>query len=265
MRVIVTRPDGDAQRWVRDLLALGHDAVALPLIQIGANDDVQAVAQAWQTLGNYVGAMFVSGNAVQHFFALKPPLALDFTKESALKIRAWATGPGTAQALLRAGVDPARLDAPDPESAQFDSENLWQRVSHQVHAGNRVLIVRGGDGATGGYASSGLGREWFSNRVGSVGGIVDFVVSYQRSSPAFTAHELALARDSAVDGSVWLMSSTEAVANLKAWLPGQSWRGARALATHPRIATAAQEAGFGVVQESRPTLRDVVASIESMA
>lgn len=266
MRVIVTRPDGDAQRWGRDLAALGHEALVLPLIQIGPSGDAQTVVQAWQCLDQYVGAMFVSGNAAHYFFALKPALALDFTKDSALQIRAWATGPGTAHALLRAGVDPARLDAPDPSSAQFDSENLWQRVRDQVHVGDRVLIVRGGDATTtGGSAPIGLGRDWFARRVASAGGRVDFVVSYQRSAPSFTVSEKTLACKASGDGSVWLLSSTEAVANLKAWLPEQRWDGARAVATHPRIAAAAKEVGFGVVLASRPTLVDVVASIESMA
>jgi uroporphyrinogen-III synthase len=35
------------------------------------------------------------------------------------------------------------------------------------------------------------------------------------------------------------------------------------VATHPRIAQAARDAGFGAVLEARPTLDDVVASIES--
>ena len=265
MRVIVTRPVGDAQRWVSDLVALGHEAVALPLIQISASHDAQSVIQAWQTLDRYVAVMFVSGNAVQHFYALKPPLAPDFIAQGALKMRAWAPGPGTADALLKVGMDPARLDAPSPASPQFDSESLWQRVGDQVHVGDRVLIVRGGDGAAGNFASAGLGREWFANRIRSAGGIVDFVVSYQRSTPVFSAADETLACDASGDGSVWLFSSTEAVANLKTWLPAQRWRGARALATHPRIAAAAEEVGFGVVQESRPTLIDVGVSIESMA
>ncbi|MEG2631782.1 MAG: uroporphyrinogen-III synthase, partial [Comamonas sp.] len=46
-------------------------------------------------------------------------------------------------------------------------------------------------------------------------------------------------------------------------LPGTDWRQARALATHPRIAAAARQAGFGLVQECRPSLNDVAASIES--
>jgi uroporphyrinogen-III synthase len=64
---------------------------------------------------------------------------------------------------------------------------------------------------------------------------------------------------------VWLFSSSEAVANLRALLPDQSWQQARAVATHPRIAQAARDAGFAVVCESRPALADVVASIESFA
>ena len=265
MRVIVTRPDRDARAWVRDLLASGYDAFALPLIQISAIADVTPVANAWGRLHDYVGVMFVSGNAVDYFFSGKPSSALGFNQGPALKTRAWATGPGTSRALLRAGVDPVLVDAPALDAAQFDSENLWHRVRDQVHVGDRVLIVRGGDGASGSHASEGLGRDWFANRLASVGAVADFVATYQRSSPQFTPADLDRARHAAEDGSVWLLSSTEAVANLKAWLPEQRWSHARALATHPRIAAAATAAGFGVVQESRPTLAAVVASIESMA
>jgi uroporphyrinogen-III synthase len=58
------------------------------------------------------------------------------------------------------------------------------------------------------------------------------------------------------------LSSSEALANLRATLPGQSFAGAWALATHPRIAQAAKDAGFGQVLETRPTLNDVVAALQ---
>jgi uroporphyrinogen-III synthase len=64
---------------------------------------------------------------------------------------------------------------------------------------------------------------------------------------------------------VWLFSSSEAVAHLRSLAPGQSWSRACALATHPRIAQAARAAGFGVVCESRPTMAELIASIESLA
>jgi uroporphyrinogen-III synthase len=77
--------------------------------------------------------------------------------------------------------------------------------------------------------------------------------------------DLALARQSAVDGSVWLFSSSEAIGNLVHACAGQPWSQAKALVTHSRIAQAARKAGFSVVCESRPTLAALMASIESMA
>ena len=106
---------------------------------------------------------------------------------------------------------------------------------------------------------------WLAQQIAARGGQVEFVVAYQRGAPRFTAQEVALAQQAAQDGSVWLLSSSEAVAHLAEALPGQHWGAAHALATHPRIAEAARAAGFGTVRECRPALEDVVASIESAA
>ncbi len=265
MRVIVTRPAHDAKRWVMDLLALGLEAVALPLIKIGPADDTAAMASAWQHLGDYVGVMFVSGNAVDHFFQSKPALAIDFNGIEYSKTRAWAPGPGTGGALVRWGVASDQIDMPALQAAQFDSEALWQVVAPQVHPGDRVLVVRGGDNASVGAGGAGAGRDWLAQRLADLGAAVDFVVAYQRLAPDFSAHEASLAQAAGADGSVWLFSSSEAIANLTALLPSQNWGGARALVTHPRIAQAARAAGFGVVQESTPLFSEVVASLQRMA
>jgi uroporphyrinogen-III synthase len=139
---------------------------------------------------------------------------------------------------------------------------LWQIVGTQVRAGQRVLIVRGVDTGVNDQPSHGSGRDWFANRITQAGAGAEFVVAYQRSAPELSAPELELARLAASDGSVWLFSSAQAVANLGVRLPGQSWAQACALATHPRIAAAAQKSGFGVVYESRPTLSDVVTALQ---
>jgi uroporphyrinogen-III synthase len=122
-----------------------------------------------------------------------------------------------------------------------------------------VLIVRGGDAK-----GQGAGRDWLAEQLRDAGAKVDDVVAYRRIRPVWTAAQEALARRWVDDGSIWLFSSSEAVANLVASLPGQSFGQARAVATHPRIAQAAREAGFGCVLKTRPTLDDVVASIESL-
>ena len=262
MRVIVTRPEREAQDWVQALRQAGYTAQALPLIAIGPAPDAVAVQQAWQRLAQYQGAMFVSANAVAGFFAARPAAAGGFA-DADVPTRAWATGPGTTQALLRAGVPASHIDAPAADAAQFDSEALWQLVGSRIRPGARVLIVRGGD-AAGSAGSEGAGRDWFARQVTQAGAAVDFVASYQRQPPQLDAAQLQLAREAAGEGAVWLFSSSEAVHNLQACLPQQSWAHARAVATHARIAQAARAAGFAVVRESRPALADIRASIESM-
>ncbi|MBV7453590.1 uroporphyrinogen-III synthase [Acidovorax sp. sif1233] len=266
-RVIVTRPAREAAYWVEMLGAHGIGAVALPLIAIGPCRDPaaqQALARARAHLAQYRALMFVSGNAVAHFFGSSRPPALDGQALAAIKTRAWSPGPGTARALEQAGVPSACIDGPAPDAPQFDSEALWQQVAAQVRPGDRVLIVRGRSGSVP-ESAQGSGRDWLARQIEAAGGTVEFVVAYQRGAPRFSAHEVALAQQAAHDGSLWLLSSSEAVAHLAEALPGQPWGAAQALATHPRIAEAARAAGFGAVRECRPALEDVVASIESAA
>jgi len=271
MRVIVTRVQPQAARWVKSL-AEHFDAVALPLIVVSATRDPAAVRAAAQRWPGYSAAMFVSSHAVNFFFEQNHALALSYKAQADIKTRAWATGPGTRAALLAQGVPPALVDAPSLAAGQFDSEALWQTVQGQIGAGARVLIVRGDttgaeeaepEAATQG--SVGVGRDWLAQRLQQVGAEVDFVVAYQRGAPVWTAPECALASAAAADGSVWLFSSAEALSHLQTLLPAQDWSAARAVATHPRIAEAAKNLGFGAIALARPTLPDVKASIESFA
>lgn len=251
MRAIVTRPQHEAQAWVDRLQAAGVAAIALPLIDIAPPPDPQPLQAAWSRTERFRAAMFVSANAVRHFFAQAPAGA-------ALRTRAWATGPGTADALQACGVPASLIDVPPAGSAQFDSETLWRQVAQQVRPGDRVLIVRGGDGE-GGVA----GRDWLAQQVAAAGAEVDQVVAYVRRLPQWSPQQRAEAGNAAHDGAVWLFSSSEAVTNLRALLPGQAWAQARAVATHPRIAQAARDAGFGEIREVRPAFADVLASLQS--
>ena len=266
MRVIVTRPKQEARKWVDALADAGFEAVALPLIGVLPPPHPDAVHAAWQRLDTFDAVMFVSGNAVDHFFALKPAVAPVLDAQGAIKIRAFVTGPGSYAALKRAQVDPASIDMPDHDAGQFDSEALWAVVGQRVRPGYRVLIVRGAASADAlpEAAAEGVGRDWFANKVRAAGGSVEFVVSYQRRPPELESGALAMAQVAASDGSVWLFSSSEAISNLVAACAGQSWAQAKAVVTHSRIAQAARAAGFAVVCESRPTLAALMASIESL-
>lgn len=252
MRVFVTRPEHEAHGWVDGLTQRGFEAVSIPLIAIGSVADGGPLRDAWNGLAACRAAMFVSGNAVRHFFAAAPGPA-----SWPPGTRAWATGAGTLGALLAAGVPRACIDAPAADAAQFDSETLWTQVRQQVRPGDRVLIVRGGD-ASGAAA----GRDWLARQLAASGAAVATVASYRRGPPVLDAGQRAAALAGATAGA-WLFSSSEAIGHLLGLFPAQSWQAARAVATHPRIAQAARDAGFGVVCESRPSLDDVTAVLES--
>jgi uroporphyrinogen-III synthase len=194
--------------------------------------------------------MFVSAAAVEHF--------VEDGMQGPAGPRCWGTGPGTAGALRAAGVPEARIDVPGPGAPQFDSETLWPIVRSQVRPGASVLFVRGGD-------ASGLpaGRDWLSRQVAQAGASQEAVAAYRRVPPAWQAEERSLARAAAHDGSLWLFSSSQAIANLRELMPSLDWSGALAICTHPRIAQSAVAAGFGRVEASLAQLDALVASIES--
>ena len=120
MRLIVTRPAAQAGPWVNALQALGLDAQALPLIGIAPPHDLAPVRAAWSGLAHQRLVMFVSANAVEHFFAARPAGAL-----WPAALPAGSTGPGTSAALRGAGglvhcAERALVGVADAETVAID-------------------------------------------------------------------------------------------------------------------------------------------------
>ncbi|TAG27472.1 MAG: uroporphyrinogen-III synthase [Burkholderiales bacterium] len=266
-RLIVTRPAEQASAWLQVLRNRGHEAVALPLIEIApvdSEDDAQALELAWARLESFDVLMFVSSSAAQAFFKPKQFNAVIFDAQRGIdlvvnkypKIRLWATGQGTVASLLSLGIPEDRIDAPAAQAGQFDSETLWALVQKQMHVGSRVLILRGRD--MGVFDSS---RDWLAQQIESSGGVAQKLVVYQRRAPQWGVAQIAQCRAWLRDGSIWLLSSTQALRNLPATLDASQ---GICICTHERISQAAKARGFSVVCTSRPTLQDVVASIKSL-
>lgn len=254
MRVIVTRPAAQAASWVVQLQARQIDAVALPLIGIGAPADAGAVREAWTAVPEKRLLFFVSPNAAECFFAARSQ-----PDPWPAQVQAASPGPGTSEVLRRCGVPPALIVEPPADAAQFDSESLWSVLQTQRWADAAVLVVRG-DG----------GRDWLADRLRSSGAQVDFVAAYQRAAAPIAGPQRKLLRAalSAPEKHLWFFSSSEAIDHLCGACDvgnesSPDWVRATALATHPRIAERAQRAGFGRVLVSRPTLDAVVACIQS--
>lgn len=247
--VLVTRPSAEAQAWVDRLQAQGLRAEAMPLLDISPLLAPAELAGWWQRLPQFEALMFVSGNAVNHFFQ-------GWLGPWPSGVRCLAPGPGTGAVLRGHGVPAHLIDEPAADAPQFDSQALWRAVGGPHWQGRRVLLVRGRSGPPAAAAS----RNWLVEQLEQAGATVEAVSVYERRAPQFSGAQLERMRQACVDGSIWLFSSSEAIAHLPA---GLDWRQARALATHPRIAQAAQEAGFVRVIQSRPALPEVLASIKS--
>lgn len=262
-RIVITRPEPDATRWVQALTDRGWVAEALPLLRI----DEPALAHDRESLAHWRRAwpsqdalMFVSAAAVQRFFA-------DTVDPGPGHARFWAPGPGTARALLQAlwplGIGEERIDMPPREAAQFDSEHLWPVVAQQMGPERRLLVVRGASGAGDPGALPGQGREWLIDQCRNAGAEVQACVAYQRRIADLGEAERAQAQAASGAGHVWLISSSEALQALQGlWPAGLA---ATALVTHPRIAEAARVFGFARVLQARPTLADVMRALESVA
>ena len=270
MRVIITRPAGDATAWVDALQAAGYKACSLPLIEVGPVRHTEAVTQAWAQWPSFQSVMFVSAQAVRYFFDNQPTALRANTADEASPTwangpRCWATGPGTHKALLQAGVPASCIDSPAADATQFDSEALWQRVAAQVKVGQPVLVVRGRDVCLDVAPPNGTGRDWLAQQLQAAGASAQFAVAYERRAPVWSAAQVAQAQQAASDGSVWCFSSSQAIQHLAQLLPTQSWTKARCVATHARIAQTAQTLGFGEIQRSRPHVSDVLRSLECLA
>lgn len=250
-RLLVTRPAEQAGAWVQGLRDEGLEAAALPLIAISAGGDDAALALRWQDLARYRMLVFVSPNAVQQFFARRPEGQVWPPQTLAATV-----GPGSSRVLREAGVPAELVMEPAADAPSFDSESLWQVLAPLDWQGAQVLLVRG-DG----------GREWLGERLRERGAGVEAVQSYRRVLPVLDAQQRQLLAEAiaAPQAHAWLLSSSEAIANLAALAPaGTVWSQAQAIATHERIAERARALGFGRVVLARPQLPAVAAAARGL-
>ena len=298
-RLLVTRPAAQADAALRELRGLGVDAHALPLIGIAPLADRTPLAALWAGIEAWQVLVFVSQNAVTHFFAARP--ASVAWPAGAL---AAAPGRGTAAALRESGVPAALVVAPASHGRQ-DSEALWAALAprREDWRAAPVLILRGADasaapsnapaatagtnaaehgpdagrdgadarrngadaGRTG--ADAGVGREWLATAMRAAGAEVRLQAVYRRGAATLSPAEgLLLDEALAVPARhVWLLASAEAVDHLQTLVTqgGRPWpaQPGAAIATHPRIAERACAAGFAPVLVSAGDAASVAAAV----
>ena len=215
LKVLVTRPAGQATSFVEAISARGGVAQSFPLIEINP------MAQCPATLANiqdYELVIFISRNAVEY--------AWPFLKDQDfVSIKVAAVGQATAVALSEHG----RAADIVPEN-QYDSEGLLAMAEMIQVSGKRILIVRGQGG-----------REKLADSLRDRGAIVDYAEVYQRLP---TEQVLTYSQD---EVDVITVTSSEALVHLShiAQQQGDGWLLDKPLLViHERVARRAADLGF---------------------
>lgn len=220
--IVTTRPAGQAGGLARALQALGVDVLNFPVIAIEAADPAPLRAL---NLADFDLAFFVSPNAVEQAFRIRPP------EEWPPALRVATVGPASALALAQQGY----ASVISPRSG-FDSESVLALPEFfaEAVAGKRVLLLRGEGG-----------RELLADTLRERGAMVAQVSCYRRVcaplDPApllarFARGELAALVFSASEGLRFFLEITGAAGR-------DMLRAVPSFAPHPRICAALQAAG----------------------
>jgi uroporphyrinogen-III synthase len=122
MRVLVARPQDDAQRTAAALAARGHEAVIAPVLRIEMTNEAPAS-------GAFDGIVVTSANAVPALASLGDQFA---------HVRLFAVGTRTGAAIRAAGLG-------DPATADGDAHALSELIRQSAPAGARLLHAAGRD------------------------------------------------------------------------------------------------------------------------
>jgi uroporphyrinogen-III synthase len=160
-RVVVTRPQAQAERLARLIEEAGGEALRIPAIEIRQLDDPAPFLATADRLASFDIAIFVSRNAVRRALALLAP------RPWPARLRVATVGMGSREELEAHGF----TDVIAPP-AQADSEALLASSGLANVAGRRIVIFRG-DG----------GRQMLGDALAARGAIVEYAACYLRVRP----------------------------------------------------------------------------------
>lgn len=229
--IVTTRPAAQAAVLGRELQALGAEVLNFPVIAIAPTDPAPLRAL---DLAGFELAFFVSANAVEQAFAIRP------RAQWPASLRVATVGPSSARALRDHGCSEVIVPAQG-----FDSEAVLALPEFQAAAiaGRRVLVLRGEGG-----------RELLADTLRERGAAVEQVGVYRRSCAALDPAPL-WARFARGELSALLFTASEGL-RFFLEITGEEGRmmlaGLPCFAPHPRIAEALRAAGSTQVEQTLP-------------
>ena len=246
-RLLITRPQTQAQVWAEAMTARGFDTQMINVLAIeGVQQEaqLQAIKNQVMELDSYNKVIFVSQNAVDHGMTWienywpQLPIELDF----------YAVGAATAGHLAEYGVNVENL-AQVAEGA-MTSEALLQAASLQQVSGQKILIMRG-VGGRGHLAEVLRGRgaqvhycELYERKLPSTA-LPALHMWVESLTPAIATRTIiSLHSGESLENLQSLIASLGAPDNLSTGLASEPWRSVRLLVPSERILQQASAAGW---------------------
>jgi len=176
LTVLITRPSNQGEGMQRAIESNGGKVLPLPLIEIKALNDAQAIQELKDKvlqLDSYQALIFVSNNAVGY----GGELINNFWPQFPVGVDVIAVGPTTADAAREKLV----CEVSQPSSG-MTSEDILDLPQLQHVKEKKIGIVRGQGG-----------RELLANTLRERGAIVDYLESYRRIPVNHTGAEFCAA------------------------------------------------------------------------
>ncbi|CAM3476982.1 uroporphyrinogen-III synthase [Parendozoicomonas haliclonae] len=217
LRVLVTRPQPQADRLAAYLEGLGAKTAILPMIAIQSCKPETLPANI--DLTEYSKVIVISVPAVEQFFALKPANSMT---------PAWVTpGQGTADALKEYGIT---AHCPDEE---FTSEAMLNLEPLQQVSGQKILLIKGEGG-----------RDTLAETLTDRGADVSSLIVYQRICPDYPAGMLDRTVEEQQISAIVATSGQIVINLLECSSKPELLRDIPLLVPSPRVASLAMENGF---------------------
>lgn len=172
MRILICRPQPDADRVALALQAAGAETRCLPMLALAPVPDNAERRSRIQELAEYQHVIAVSPGAARAFLEY----ADEWWPQWPVGLHWYGVGSGTAEILRSAG-----LSVTIPADG-YTSEHLLAVPALAAPAGERVLIAKGAGG-----------RELLGRTLRERGARVDDMVLYQRTCPDHDAETITAA------------------------------------------------------------------------
>lgn len=239
-RVLVTRPQDQADSVTERLEELGASVLLQPAIEILPPDDWEPVDEAIEHLDEFDWVVFSSANGVRYF--LDRMLAKTRDIRTIAGPRLACIGPGTAGELAK-----YRL-CPDLVPSKFQAEELARLLVPQATNG-KFLLVR-----------ASRGREVLAEQLRQAGGTVRQVVAYRSLDVIDAAPQVA---EKLAAGQIsWVLVTSSAIARSLSKMFGKNLRQAKLASISPITSQTLRECGFEpTVEASDYTMPGIVSAI----